>query len=93
MPHPCDHPAAAMAITRSLNGQMQKAKQAGDLAAAQAIEAAMVRARRIVAQTQPRPPARPIVQHVAPPPPAQEREEGWAEIVEDRRSHRQRQRW
>jgi hypothetical protein len=47
MPHPCDHPAVALAITRGLPGQMQKAKANGDHATAQAIEAALVRARRI----------------------------------------------
>jgi hypothetical protein len=47
MSHPADHPAAALAITRSLPGQLQKAKQAGDVAAATAIEAALARARRI----------------------------------------------
>jgi hypothetical protein len=26
MPHPCDHPAVALAITRGLPSQMQKAK-------------------------------------------------------------------
>jgi hypothetical protein len=47
MPHPADHPAVALAITRGLPGQMQKAKQAGDTATAQAIEAGLARARRI----------------------------------------------
>jgi hypothetical protein len=47
MPHPADHPAAALAITRSLPGQLQKAKQAGDTATAAAIEAALARAHRI----------------------------------------------
>jgi hypothetical protein len=47
MPHPCDHPAVALAITRSLPGQLQKAKQAGDTATAAAIEAALARAHRI----------------------------------------------
>jgi hypothetical protein len=49
MPHPCDHPAAALAITRGLPGQLQKAKANGDLATARAIEIALARARRIVA--------------------------------------------
>jgi hypothetical protein len=44
VPHPCDHPAVALAITRGLPGQMQKAKQNGDHATALAIEAALVRA-------------------------------------------------
>jgi hypothetical protein len=47
MPHPCDHPAVALAIARGLPGQMQKAKANGDHAAAQVIEAALIRARRI----------------------------------------------
>jgi hypothetical protein len=79
MPHPCDHPAAALAITRGLPGQLQKAKQNGDAAAAQAIEAALARARRIIAQS----PARP------PRPPLPAKEEGWAELVVDNR-HRRR---
>jgi hypothetical protein len=45
MPHPADHPAVALAIMRSLPGQLQKAKMSGDTAAAQAIEAALVRDR------------------------------------------------
>jgi hypothetical protein len=49
MPHPCDHPAAALAITRGLPSQLQKAKQNDDHATARAIEAALVHARRIVA--------------------------------------------
>jgi hypothetical protein len=48
MPHPADHPAAALAITRGLPGQLQKAKANGDLATAAAIEHALARARRIV---------------------------------------------
>jgi hypothetical protein len=72
MPHPCDHPAVALAITRGLPSQLQKAKQSGDHAAVQAIEAALVRARRIVAAG------------AAPPPPDQ----GWAEIVVDNRRRR-----
>jgi hypothetical protein len=55
MPHPYDHPAVARAITRSLPNQLAKAKQTGDTATAQAIEAALARARRIVAP----PPASP----------------------------------
>jgi hypothetical protein len=47
MPHPCDHPAVALAITRGLPGQLQKAKASGDTATAAAIEAALIRARRI----------------------------------------------
>jgi hypothetical protein len=81
MPHPCDHPAAAEAICRGLPSQLQKAKQNGDTAAAQAIEAALARARRIV--------ARPPVALHRPPLPAKE-EEGWAEIVSDRRQRRWR---
>jgi hypothetical protein len=85
MPHPCDHPAVALAITRGLPGQMQKAKQNGDVATAQAIEAALARARRIVARgAAPMPPPRPPL-----PAPA---EEGWAEIVVDSRGRHQR-RW
>jgi hypothetical protein len=79
MPHPCDHPAAAEAICRGLPGQLQKAKQNGDTATAQAIEAALARARRIIA----RPPVRPP----RPPLPAQE-VEGWAEVVVDNRRRR-----
>jgi hypothetical protein len=87
MPHPADHPAAALAITRGLPGQLQKAKANGDLATAAAIEHALARARRIVANgsappRQDRPP--PARQPPPPPPP----EEGWAEIVMDRRSRR-----
>ena len=80
MPHPCDHPAAALAITRGLPGQLQKAKANGDLATARAIEIALARARRIVAagSAPPLPPP--------PPPPA---DQGWAEIVVDNR-HRRR---
>jgi hypothetical protein len=33
MPHPADHPAAALAITRGLPGQLQKAKAAPPLPA------------------------------------------------------------
>jgi hypothetical protein len=90
MPHPCDHPAVALAITRGLPGQMQKAKQAGDTATAQAIEAVLIRARRIARPLEqarattapspkPPPPPRPPVQH------GREDGEGWAEIVVDRR--------
>jgi hypothetical protein len=74
MPHPCDHPAVALAITRGLPGQMQKAKANGDHAAAQAIEAALIRARRIArpleqarATTPPEP--QPIPPHPRPPQP------------------------
>jgi hypothetical protein len=79
MPHPADHPAAALAITRGLPGQLQKAKQNGDTAAAQAIEAALARARRIV--------ARPPVAPPRPPLPARE-PDGWAEVVVDNRHRR-----
>jgi hypothetical protein len=51
MPHPADDPIAALAITRGLPGQLQKAKQNGDAVAAQAINAALARARRILART------------------------------------------
>jgi hypothetical protein len=81
MPHPADHPAAALAITRGLSNQLQKAKAAGDDVAAAAIEAMLARARRIVerAAAQSSLPSRP---------PLPEREEGWAEIVSDRRQRR-----
>jgi hypothetical protein len=83
MPHPADHPAVALAITRGLPGQLQKAKANGDHATAQAIEAALVRARRIArpleqarATTepqpippQPRPPQPPHPTPSPPPPP------------------------
>jgi hypothetical protein len=88
MPHPCDHPAVALAITRGLPGQMQKAKANGDHATAQAIEAALVRARRVVADAERRSaPPRPA--SVLPPAPDQG---GWAEIVVDNRGRHQR-RW
>jgi hypothetical protein len=86
MPHPCDHPAVALAITRGLPGQMQKAKQNGDVAATQAIEAALARARRVVADAERRSaPPRPA--SVLPPAPDQG---GWAEIVRDTRQRRWR---
>jgi hypothetical protein len=47
MPHPADDPRAALAITRGLTSQLQKAKQTGDPATAAAIEAVLIRARRI----------------------------------------------
>jgi hypothetical protein len=77
MPHPADDPIAALAITRGLPGQLQKAKQNGDAVAAQAINAALARARRILARTTAPRPSRPPL----PTPP----EEGWAEIVADNR--------
>jgi hypothetical protein len=82
MPHPCDHPLAALAITRGLTGQLQKAKQTGDTAAAQAIEAALARARRVLAA--------PAVRLPRPPVAAPAQEQGWAEIVSDRRQRRWR---
>jgi hypothetical protein len=86
VPHPCDHPAVALAITRGLPGQMQKAKQSGDHATAQAIETALVRARRVVADAERRSaPPRPA--SVLPPPPDQG---GWAEIVRNTRQRRWR---
>ena len=94
MPHPCDHPAAALAITRALPNQLAKAKQTGDTVTAQAIEAALARARRIVAQ----PPASQAPRVPSAPVPIVERrslpakEEGWAEIVVDSRGRHQR-RW
>jgi hypothetical protein len=100
MPHPCDHPAVALAITRGLPGQLQKAKQTGDTAAAQAIEAALAQARRIIALQDGRrriagePSAgKPMhgAQPSRPPLPVQG-EEGWAEIVVDNRGRHQR-RW
>ena len=64
MPHPADDPIAALAITRGLPGQLQKAKQNGDAVAAQAINAALARARRILARTTaPRPRARRFRRH------------------------------
>jgi hypothetical protein len=78
MPHPCDHPAAALAITRGLPNQLLKAKQSGDTEAAAAIEAALARARRIIAAPAPRPPRPP------------QEPEGWAEVVSDRRQRRWR---
>jgi hypothetical protein len=92
MPHPCDHPAAALAITRALPNQLAKAKQNGDTAAAQAIEAALARARRIIAQ----PPASQAPRVPSAPVPIVERrslpakEEGWAEVVVDNRRRRWR---
>ena len=55
MPHPADDPAAALAITRGLPGQLQKAKAAGDLATVAALEAVLVRARKILRATRRRP--------------------------------------
>jgi len=81
MPHPADHPIAALAISRSLPGQLQKAKAAGDHATVAALEAVLVRARKILRTPAP-PPPRPRL--LAPPP----AEEGWAEIVSDRRAQR-----
>jgi hypothetical protein len=86
MPHPCDHPAVAAAIGRGLPGQMQKARQNGDHAAAAAIEAALARARRIVAAGNAPRPDRPPAPAVLPPPP----DDGWAEIVQDRRQRARR---
>ena len=90
MPHPCDHPAAALAITRGLTGQLQKAKANGDHATAAAIEAALARARRIVAAGGPHPqpvtPPRPMPSPPPLPPPVEE--QGWAKIVSDRRPGR-----
>jgi hypothetical protein len=71
-------------IIRGLPGQMQKAKQNGDVATAQAIEAALARARRIVARG-----AAPAVPAPRPPIPAPA-EEGWAEVVVDNRRRRWR---
>jgi hypothetical protein len=77
MPHPADDPIAALAITRGLPGQLQKAKATGDLATIAALEAVLVRARKVLRATAPPPPRPPLL---APPP-----EEGWAEIVADNR--------
>jgi hypothetical protein len=90
MPHPCDHPAAALAITRGVPSQLQKAKQAGDHAAVAAIEVALVRARRIVAagnSPQPQHARAPAPAPIPPPPP---QDEGWAEIIQDRRQRGRR---
>lgn len=81
MPHPADNPLAALAITRGLPGQLQKAKAAGDLATVAALEAVLMRARKVLRATAP-PSPRPQL----PAPPA---EGGWAEIAVDRRPRRQ----
>jgi hypothetical protein len=83
MPHPADHPAAALAITRGLSNQLQKAKAAGDHATVAALEAALARARQMVARAAAQSPPR-------PPQPTPQAEEGWAEIVSDRRQRPQR---
>jgi hypothetical protein len=54
MPHPADHPAVALAITRGLPGQMQKAKASGDTATAAAIEAPPDRHARFAGRRQQR---------------------------------------
>jgi hypothetical protein len=77
MPHPADDPIAALAITRGLPSQLQKAKAAGDLATVAALEAVLIRARKVLRATAPPPPRPPLL---APPP-----EEGWAGIVADNR--------
>ena len=82
MPHPADDPLAALAITRGLPGQLQKAKAAGDLATVAALEAVLVRARSILRTTTAPPPSR----QPLPAPPSEEG--GWAEIVTDRRPRR-----
>ena len=86
MPHPADHPLAALYITRSLPSQLHKAKQNGDAAAVAAIEPVLVRARRIVADAERRS-APPCPASVLPPAPDQG---GWAEIVRDTRRRRWR---
>jgi len=78
-----------------LPNQLAKAKQTGDTAAAQAIEAALARARRIIALQDGRhriagePSEKPM--HGAPAPNPSTKE-GWAEIVVDNRGRHQR-RW
>jgi hypothetical protein len=85
MPHPADHPLAAAAILRGLSNQLQKAKAAGDEATAAAIQAAFHRAQIVVKRAA----AHQHVPGYAPPrPPLPEREEGWVEIVSDRRQRR-----
>jgi hypothetical protein len=95
VPHPADHPLAALYITRSLPSQLHKAKQNGDDAAVAAIEPVLARARRIAARNDHQRPAevratQPPVQPLRPPLPAPA--EGWAEIVVDNRGRHQR-RW
>jgi hypothetical protein len=80
MPHPCDHPAAALAISRGIPGQLQKAKATGDHATVAALEAVLMRARKILRAAAPS----------RPPLPAWPPETGWAEIVED---NQPRKRW
>jgi len=84
MPHPADYPLAAAAIIRGLSNQSQKAKAAGDEATAAAIQAAFDRAQAIVKRSAA---SQHIPGYAPPPPPLPEREEGWAEIVVDRRQH------
>ena len=78
MSHPADHPLAALAIMRGLTGQLQKAKQAGDMATVAAIEAVLARARKIArpieqarsraAQASSQPEPRPPEPQPVPPP-------------------------
>jgi hypothetical protein len=99
MPHPADDPRAALAITRGLQGQLQKARQAGDEATAAAIQATINRAMSIVRRGTAAPQRAPTF---GAPPPREplssldeaEEDTGWAEIVVDRRaSHHQPRRW